>query len=278
MGKTKLNSRSLPVAVLVAAVTAFQVPAGPVCDLAAVRVKLEAEEFRMALSGLEPCVTEREQCRFAGLAYLGLFQPDSAVHFLRKARKAGYMDDTVLIGLAQAMLWTKTEGNAGALLDKVKDKGSAPYFMAMASLHEDNRRFAKALEMYDKAIAIQSPPYIPMFHKAMVLSWMDRLDESIALYTALMDSAGASRGFRTKCKVQRAGVISWKKDLERAERELREVIKQDPANAEGLLALGEVLEWRGRFKEAKNAYRDLLLADPGNQAAKQRLEKLLWVK
>lgn len=248
------------------------------CGLESVRMRFQEGEFQQALAGLEACPKAKEYTRLKGLIHHGWFKPDSAAHYLRIAYKDGFHDDEVLVGLAESLLWLKQTDKAEPLLEKVKDKKAPAYLKAMATRYEMKRDFPKALAMYDQAIPAEKRPYITLFRKAMLLSWMDRLDESIALYTRLIDDEKVPAPFRAKCRIRRAEAISWKKELEPAVAELREVIKLDPKNPDAKLQLGEILEWQGRFKEAKDQYRDVLVADPENPVAKQRLEKLLWVK
>lgn len=253
--------------------------AASACDTGAIQAKIKVEEYRSALTDLEGCAGSKGLARLKGLAYHGLFQPDSAVSFLQLAMKEGNQDDTVLCSLSEALLWNKRNDNSQAhdLLDRVKEKKSTPYLMAMASFYESSRKFSKALEMYNQALANENSALI-QFHKALVLSWMDRLDESESLFTTLIDRENLSKGFKLKCRIQRAQVISWKKDLQKAVSELQSILKDAPKSIEARLGLGEVLEWQGLYKQAKDQYRDALLVDPDNLAAKQRLEKLLWVK
>lgn len=251
--------------------------AAPTCDIGAIKAKLAAEDYRPALTELDGCVLPKGKSRLQGLAYYGMFRADSTVFFLQIASKEGDQDDTVLTALAETMLWGKEKSQVRELLDQVKDKHAPAYCKAMASFYVSKRQFPKALEMYDQALLTEKSP-VTLFHKAMLLSWMNRLNESLALYTKLIETDGLSKGFKVKCRIHRAEVISWKKDLDQAAAELRSVIEEEPKSLEARLGLGEILEWQGKYAEAKGQYRDVLLIDPENQASKQKLEKLLWVK
>src|SRR5690606_33969753 len=117
-----------------------------------------------------------------------------------------------------------------------------------------------------------------LFRKAMLLAWMRRLDESIAVYTAMIEDSTLSQSFRLPCRVRRAEGMAWNQARQPAERELREVLRLDPRTAEALLRLGELLQWRSSYREAKDAYRDAVLIEPENREAREKLKSLLWVK
>ena len=254
--------------------------AASVCAAPAALARLAGGDFERALREAESCRGAPDYARLKGLAFHGLFHADSAVHYLRKARKE-MPDDAVAVALAEALTWrkgAKALEEAGRLLDAVEDKGTPAYFKAMAARFESQGRFPKAVEMYDKAIALEKDTHATRFRKAMALSWMKSLDASIALYTELIESPSAPPDLRTRSLIRRAEVRAWNGDMERAVKELERVVAGQGRNVEARLQLGQALEWSGRFKEAKDQYRDALLADPANAAAKARLEGLLWVK
>lgn len=247
------------------------------CAVPSVMATLGDGDFARALVEAEACRGAKDYPRLKGQAFHGLYQADSAIHYLRLAAKTD-KDDAVAVALAEALLWKKETKESVALLDQVKDKGTPSYYKAMATRFETQKKFPKALEMYDKAIAIEKVSFGTRFRKAMLLSWMKKLDASIALYTTLIESPGLPPGFKTRCVIRRAEVMSWNKDLDKAAAELTAVVAKEPGNAEGRLQLGQVMEWQGRFKEAKDQYRDVLVSNPENAEAKRRLEALLWVK
>jgi tetratricopeptide (TPR) repeat protein len=253
-----------------------QAPPAP-CLVTNVLGSLARGDFAKALAEAEPCKGSAAYARLKGQAFHGLYDADSAIHYLRIDLARG-KDDAVLVALAEALVWKKETREAGRLLDKVRDRKTPSYFKAMASLHEARGKFAKAVEMYDQAIAAEKDPAATELRKAMALSWQRKFEASIALYTALLEREAAPPGFKTRCRVLRAQVIAWKGDLDRAAAELLEVLGREPKHFEARLQLGEIREWQGRFKEAKDQYRDVLLSDPENAAAKRRLAGLLWVK
>jgi tetratricopeptide (TPR) repeat protein len=249
----------------------------PGCAAPAVLAHLAYGDFERALREAETCRGTPDYARLKGQAFHGLFQADSALLYLRKAHKEK-PDDAVAVALAEALIWRKQDKEAGRLLDAVKDKGTPAYFKAMAARYESRRKFSKAVEMYDKAIALEKVSHGTRFRKAMALSWMKNLEASIALYTELIESPAVPPDLKTRSAIRRAEVRAWDGDMEKAVEELKQVVAKQGRNVEARLQLGQVLEWSGRFKEAKDQYRDALVADPANATAKARLEELLWVK
>src|SRR5690606_6225007 len=122
-------------------------------------------------------------------------------------------------------------------LDSVVDKEAPAYLRVMALRHEQREDFHAALKLYDRALEAEPGSHATLFRKAMLLSWMRRLDESIALYTTMIEDSTLSQSFRLRCRVRRAEVMAWNKVRQPAERELREVLLLDPRNVEALLRL-----------------------------------------
>lgn len=250
------------------------------CLVSSVLGSLARGDFAKALAEAEPCKGSAAYARLKGQAFHGLYHADSAIHYLRIDLAKG-KDDAVLVALAEALVWkkgSKETKEAGRLLDMVRDRKTPSYYKAMASFHEAKGRFAKAVEMYDKAIAAEQDPSATEFRKAMALSWMKDFDGSIALYTDLIARKEVPPGLKSRCRVLRAEVIAWEGDLEKSAGEFEAVLAAEPKRSEARMGLGMVREWQGRFKEAKDIYRDVLQSDPENAAAKRKLEELLWVK
>lgn len=247
------------------------------CVVTSVLAALGEGDFHRALADAEPCRESPAYARLKGQAFHGLFQADSAIHYLRLDAKKG-ADDAVNIALAEALLWKNQVKEATRLLEGVKAKKTPSYFKAMATRYETQKKFSKALEMYDQALALEKGSPATRFRKAMLLSWMKKLDESIALYTELIDAPATPPELRSRCVVRRAEVMAWNKDFDKAAAELTALAAKETRNAEARLQLGQVMEWQGRFKEAKDQYRDVLVIDPEAAEAKRRLEALIWVK
>lgn len=267
-------------AALLGAGPAASAPPGPpstVCVVPAVLADLAEGDFNKALAESEACRESPAYARLKGQAFHGLFQADSAVFYLRQDASRG-ADDVVNTALAEALLWKKEVKEAVKLLGAVKDKKTPAYFKAMAARYEAEKKFPKALKMYDNAIVLEKVSFGTRFRKAMVLSWMKELDASIALYTALIEASGTPPGFKSRCIVRRAEVMAWNMDMDRAADELTALLQREKGNGEARLQLGQVMEWQGRFKEAKDQYKDVLVRNPEDAEAKRRLEALIWVK
>ncbi|MDB5103336.1 MAG: hypothetical protein JWP91_1025 [Fibrobacteres bacterium] len=247
------------------------------CAVPAILSLLGEGDFGKALMEAESCKGTREYARLKGQSFHGLFQADSAVFYLRQAMANG-QDDAVKVTLAEALIWKKETKEALRLLESVQDKGTPSYYKAMAARYEAERKFPKALEMYDKALSMEKVSFGTRFRKAMLLSWMKKLDASVSLYTELIDSPGTPPSFKSRCVIRRAEVRSWNHEMDKAAAELTALLAKEPANGEAHLQLGQVLEWQGKYKDAKGQYRDALVADPESAAAKAKLEELLWVK
>ncbi len=147
-----------------------------------------------------------------------------------------------------------------------------------ATKYEMRKDFGKAIKIHDRILALDSTVYLSQFKKAQLLSWMKRLDESIALFENLVRHDSVPPGMKLNSRIRLAEVKSWKGEFTEAIDLLDKVLALDPKNIEARLYKGEILEWSGKFKEAKNVYRDILLIDPENLSGKARLETLLWVK
>jgi tetratricopeptide (TPR) repeat protein len=249
-----------------------------VCVVDEVQAELRNFDYERALSDVESCRLAPEYPRLKGLAFHGLYKTDSASHYLRLAMRRGLDDDLVLISLAETELWRKRFRQAAPLLDKVVDKSSPAYLRVLALRHEQQEDFPEALALYNRALEAEPNSPATRFRKAVLLSWMRRLDESIALFTELIADERTPESFRLRCRVHRAEVMAWNKLRQPAEMELREVIRLDPKNVQAYLKLGLLLEWRSSYKEAKDAYKDALLIEPENREAREKLKSLMWVK
>lgn len=96
-----------------------------------------------------------------------------------------------------------------------------------------------------------------------VLSWTDKLDESIDTFTMYLDEYR----YDMDIVVERARVRTWKGDLVLAEKEVREVLAREPEHLEGNLLLAAILQWTGRMGPAAEIYRFVLKLDPTNETA-----------
>jgi tetratricopeptide (TPR) repeat protein len=231
-----------------------------------------------ALAALKGCPADPATHKARGIAFHGLYQPDSAIHSLRLAHEGGLKDDEVLLPLAEALLWKKDFRAASEVADAVKAKEGAGYLKVMARKHEILGELDQAVAHYDKAIALEKLPYGTLERKAMVLSWMKKFDESIAIYDGILKEKVVSQGLKVRCLIRKAEVMSWKNEFDPALAELDKALAKDRKNLEARLVKGRILEWKGEYKPAKALYAEILALAPDNEQAKLRLEKLSWVQ
>jgi len=234
--------------------------------------------YEKALAALKACPADPAVHKARGIAHHGLFQADSAIHHLRLAHDAGLKDDGVLLPLAESLLWKKDFRAATQVADAVEAKEGAGYFKVMARKHEILGELGQAVALYDKAIALEKLPYGTWERKAMVLSWMKKFDESIALYDGILKEKVVSEGLKVRCLIRKAEVMSWKNEFAPALAELDKALARDRKNLEARLVKGRILEWKGEYKPAKALYGEILALAPYNEQAKLRLEKLSWVE
>lgn len=239
---------------------------------------LKQGSHEKALAALKACPADAATHKARGIGHHGLYQPDSAIHYLRLAHDAGLKDDEVLLPLAEALLWKKDFRAATQVADAVKDKEGAGYLKVMARKHEILGELDQAVAHYDKAIALEKLPFGTMERKAMVLSWMKKFDESLGIYDAILKEKVVSQGLKVRCHIRKGEVLSWKNDFASALAELDKALAKDGKNLEARLVKGRILEWKGEYKPAKALYGEILTLSPNNEQAKLRLEKLSWAE
>lgn len=239
---------------------------------------MAGERFAEAIASVNKCPLTPASLRLKGIAFYCLYNTDSAHCYLRLAEKSTAVDDSVLVGLAGTLMWKKDSRAALSVLEKVRDKKGLSYQGAKALIHEAKGEYPQALAMYDTVIATHPKAFSTMAKKASVLSWMKKYDESITLYTAIINASQASLDEKTAARIRRAEVISWTNRLDEAIVQLDSTLMIDSKNATALVSRGVILEWKGKFKEAKESYSRALSADPNNKTARLNIEKLLWVK
>lgn len=234
--------------------------------------------YEAALEALKPCPSEPRTKRAKGMAFHGLFQPDSAIANLKGAFESGLKDDGVLLPLSESFLWKKDFRNAAMIMEGIKDKQSANYFKVVARKHEILGELPLAVEFYDKAIALEKLPYGTMERKAIVLSWMKKFDESLALFDSIIKVKIVSKPLKVRCLVREGEVLSWKGEFDPAIAKLQKALALDKGNLDARFVKGRILEWKGEYKPAKAVYQEILGLSPGHEQAKLKLEKLSWVE
>ena len=246
------------------------------CDPTRSESLSEQGRYEAALEAVKSCGTDAHASLAKGLAFHGLYRPDSALFHLKRAFDQGLRGDGVRVPLAEALLWKRDFRNAADLLSGVQDKNAPSYLKVLAHQHEILGEFPEAVAVYDRLIAMEKLPYGSMERKGIVLSWMKRFDEAIAQFDAVIRSARASAPLKIRCRIRKAEVLSWKGRLDDAQAELDRVLASDSRNVEARMVKGKILEWKEKYALAAAEYRKILEVDPSNAQATLRLERVSW--
>ncbi len=236
------------------------------------------EEYETALELSEKCSESPEVMRTRGLIHYYLFHVDSSLNLLKAAYDAELRDDRLLTALAKTMLWKKDFKHSGKILNQVEDKKDPRYQLVRGEYYELVGLYDEAMKLYNEVVDSRKHGVQAKVRKAQLLSWTNKLKESIALYDELLSEKKLPNDLRYTLWRRRAEVKAWTKDFETAHTELDSLVNMDPENTEALLLKGEIYEWEGEFPLAKKIYGAILEIDENNNAAKLRIEKLLWVK
>ncbi len=218
------------------------------------------------------------QQRYRGLFHHGLFQADAALKDLLPIYRQDPSDDRTGLAVAEACLWKKDYKTATTVLGALKNPDAPEALRVRALLYEQAGRLPEALHLYERAIPGLALPWGAMERKAQVLSWLKRFDEADATYEAIVRSNQASLPQRLRCRVRRAELTAWRKDLDGALGQLAAVLREAPRLTDALMLRGQILEWQGKHGDAKQAYSQVLAVDSNHAEARLRLNKLLWVK
>jgi tetratricopeptide (TPR) repeat protein len=105
-----------------------------------------------------------------------------------------------------------------------------------------------------------------------VASRAREVDADIASARGLLREKSVRLRYKTESetmpiRIQLASYYVKSKDLELAARQLRAVLRIDPANVSARYLLGSVYRWQGRWAEAQDAFYAVYLADPGYEQA-----------
>lgn len=220
---------------------------------------------------------ERERARSQGLAQAALGEHARALEVLVPVYQAR-PDDDVALAIAEASLEKRDFRTAETVLRALAAPDAPNALRVRGLLHEQANQLNEALALYERALPGLAQPLATLERRARVLGWLARFDESHAAYAALAANEAASVGLRQRCRVRMAELTAWKKDLDGALAQLRQLLTEDPKLADALLLQGQILEWQGRYADAKQSYSSLLAFDAANAEARLRLDKLLWVK
>jgi serine/threonine-protein kinase len=138
----------------------------------------------------------------------------------------------------------------------------------------------RSLEMYADALEMDSD--YARAHAGIADTWMNLADDWLPPHEAYPKSkAAAEEALALDARLAEARtalgkVVAWYDwDFERAERELRRVIADDPSYAEAYFGLGSVLPPMGRVSEAVEAMRQAAALDPLSAGYSRWLARML---
>lgn len=108
-----------------------------------------------------------------------------------------------------------------------------------------------AAEMYESILARDSSSHIAMFRLATLRSWDNRFAEAIALFRRYV----AVEPNYTEGRLALARVIAWSGDYSAAIAIYDSVITREPGSRDAVLGRAQTLAWANRFDESLAAYR-----------------------
>jgi YaiO family outer membrane protein len=123
--------------------------------------------------------------------------------------------------------------------------------------------YAAAAQYYRAEVASHPDSYDAKFKLARALSFSNRRDEAIALYTELL----AASPKNSDLLLARGRTYAWDGRWKEAEKDLKKVTAQRPGYGDAWSALGDVYLWSDRPIDAAAAYGKWIAADPGEQRA-----------
>jgi len=124
---------------------------------------------------------------------------------------------------------------------------------------------------YRRAVELNPTHVEALLQLARVVSWHERLEESISIYErALEVDPGNLRG-----RLGLAVVESWTADFRRATEIYEGILSEHPGHREATLGLARTRAWAGDTSTAAGLYQDLLRADPRDIEARNGLAQAL---
>jgi tetratricopeptide (TPR) repeat protein len=162
------------------------------------------------------------------------------------------------LSLARVIAWSGDYSSSIAIYDSVlkREPANRGAVLGRAQTLAWAGRLGESLAAYKKWTVARPNDREAAIDYARTLSWNGQLGESESLYAELSrtGNANARKGL--------ARVIGLRGDLQRSERTWRQVLVTDPADAEALTGLAEVLTWQGRQTDAETALQLALRANP----------------
>jgi len=123
--------------------------------------------------------------------------------------------------------------------------------------------YAAAARYYRAEAEVHPESYEARFKLARALSFSDRRDEAIQLYTELL----ATRPNNSDLLLARGRTYAWEDRWKEAEADIAAVTTQSPDYGDAWSALGDLYLWSDRPGDAANAYGKWIAADPDSPRA-----------
>jgi len=118
--------------------------------------------------------------------------------------------------------------------------------------------YPRALGLYEEVLARQPEDLHALFRAALLLSWDNRLEESLARYDRLL---AVEPGHRDAA-FERAKVLSWDGRTDAAAEAYRVLLDDHPTDVEIRLAFARCLGWAGDYRAARAEYDRVLEIQP----------------
>jgi tetratricopeptide (TPR) repeat protein len=237
---------------IAAAVVAFGLPAYSASskETASIDSFIALKDYNRALFKVKMLNNPELIDWYKGYIYYGLCNADSAILYFQKIINDKKEDDRLKLSMSEAYLWKKDYANA--------------------------KRMALSITLgtYDRSYA-----YLQVLEvQAKDLKWTKHYSESRNLYKEIIDSKETPESQRVRAIVESAEIAAWQEHFDQALNELSSALNIAPRNEAALLLKGKILEWQGEYSKAKKIYIGIVESNSNAQEAKQRLEKLMWVK
>lgn len=136
----------------------------------------------------------------------------------------------------------------GQTLSGLSYADSSLYEQALA-LKADGKS-AEAEAAFSSFIQIEPFNVKAIEQLAVVQSWQQKFDDSIASYRHALDIDSS----QTSARAGLARVLYWKGDREAALTEINQVLTEQPSNADYVILKGDILQANNQAREAKDAY------------------------
>ncbi|MGQ9776064.1 MAG: tetratricopeptide repeat protein [Thermodesulfobacteriota bacterium] len=143
-----------------------------------------------------------------------------------------------------------------ALTEAKENQEKAKLHKALGDLWALKEDFKQASKEYLQALSLDKEGFTEeeRFQMAICLSWGKQLDKAIKELSDILHR----NPYHLEAKIHLARCLSWTGRLGESLRQIGEVLQRSPRNREALSIKANVLRWRGDYKKAMEIYRNLL--------------------